>query len=228
MRKLFLIFTLSMSLSIPRSAKADIWGGDVAVLAQILVQTIQQLAQLKAILSNGQDTLGLLQQINQGINDSMALLQTIGPITDPGLYGQVLKAQDALRLIQDLYGVAVPSQESRVQQDTDQGVAEAIALNNSIYGYTREIDEIGEQVKAVSHSVSPGGAQKLTAQTLGVMLHVMNQSLRTQATGLKLQAQTLAIQNRKEKAATKVALETSMTMKSEMKNSKAEFAVPRF
>ena len=39
--------------------RADMWGADLPILLQILTQTIQQLAQLKAILGTGQDTLGL-------------------------------------------------------------------------------------------------------------------------------------------------------------------------
>ena len=64
-------------------------------------------------------------------------------------------------------------------------------MNNSIYDYTAQLDKIGEEIKQYSHAVSPGGAQKLTAQSLGVVVHVMNEQLRATATGLKMQAQTI-------------------------------------
>lgn len=220
-----LILYLTLS---PIQARADIWGADVAVLGQILQQAILQLAQLKQILQSGQDTLGLIQDINRGINDSLNLLKTMGVNIDPGIYGDLVKIQDALAKIQGTYGIIVPSLDAGVQRDTDQNIAEAIAFNNSMYQYAKEVDQIGETVKTFSHSVSPGGAQKLTAQTLGVMLHVMNQQLRAQATGLKLQAQNLAVQNKKDKDDTRHFLDVSQSLTAAMKQESPKFQVPRF
>lgn len=103
-----------------------------------------------------------------------------------------------------------------------------MSLNNSIYDYTKQIDQIGEQVKVYSHQVSPGGAQKLTAQTMGVLLHVMNTSLRAQATGLKLQAQNTAIQNKKDKEFTRNTLKITDDLQAAMKAQKTELQMPRF
>lgn len=212
----------------PSPARADLFGGDVVVLGQILVQAIQQLAQLKQILSTGKDNLNLIRDLNRGIHDSLNLFRTASPHSDPGLYREWQRAGEALRAIEAIYGVIVPSQDAKVQHDADQSVAEAVALNNSIYSYTRDIDEIGEEIKSYSHSVSPGGAQKLTAQSLGVILHVMNQTLRAQATGLKLQAQTLAIQNHKDKEMTRHIVDSSKTLTTAMKAQAPTFEMPRF
>ncbi|MBV2167154.1 MAG: hypothetical protein KUL82_00495, partial [Bdellovibrio sp.] len=66
-KKIFVgIFSIAMTLA-PISARADLFGGDVVVLTQILVQTIQTVLQLKAILSNGQDSLNLMRDINAGV-----------------------------------------------------------------------------------------------------------------------------------------------------------------
>ena len=227
MKKRILVLALATMLS-TQTARADIFGGDVAVLVQILANAVQQLAQLKQILDTGSNSLELMRDINRGINDSLNLARTINPNIDPGIYKDWNSVQDALNKLQTIYGIANPSPNQRVYRDADQNVAEAVQMNNSIYQYTQQIDQIGEAIKDVSHQVSPGGAQKLTAQTLGVMLHVMNQSLRTQATGLKLQAQTMAIQNKKEKDSTNQFLASSETLKTAMKNDKIQFQAPRF
>ena len=222
MKKLTSILLISLLMA-SQTARADIFGGDVAVLVQILSNAIQQLAQLKQIFQTGKDNLDLLREINRGINDSLNLARTINPNIDPGIYKDWQSVQDALSKIEIIYGAADPSLNQRMYRDTDQNVAEAVELNNSVYEYTHQIDEIGEAIKQVSHEVSPGGAQKLTAQTLGVMLHVMNQSLRTQATGLKLQAQTMALQNKKEKDSTREFLASADTLRTAMKNEKVQF-----
>ncbi|MFZ3230249.1 MAG: hypothetical protein WA160_08590 [Pseudobdellovibrio sp.] len=227
MKKIILIFCSSFLLyALP--AKADIFGGDVAVLLQILSNALQQLAELKGIVDNGKDNLNLIRDINRGINDSLNLIRTISPNTDPGLYKDWEKASESLSKLEDIYGITIDSKDSRVQHDTDQTVAEAISLNNNLYKYTKQIDQIGELVKSQSHSVSPGGAAKLTAQSLGVMLNLQNEMLRTQATGLKLQAQSLAIQNRKDKERTRQMVNNADQLKQAMGGVEAKFELPRF
>lgn len=226
--KKFVAICMSLLLLSTQPARADLWGGDVAVLVQILANALQQLAQLKQILDTGKSNLELIREINRGINDSLNMVRTVYPDIDPGIYKDWQSVQDAVNKLETIYGIASPSLNQRVYRDTDQNVAEAVQLNNSIYEYTKQIDEIGEAIKQVSHDVSPGGAQKLTAQTLGVMLHVMNQNLRTQATGLKLQAQSMALQNKKDKDSTREFLSNSETLRVAMKNEKVEFKAPRF
>jgi hypothetical protein len=228
-RKLIVAIFIFLAFVIPPiPAQADMFGGDVVVLGQILANAIQQLAQLRALLNNGQDTLGLIQSINEGINSILALHRTAFPNADPGIYKDWEKLQDALLKLQALYGSVPLSPEAKIQTDTDQSVAEAITLNNSIYDYTKDIDTIGEEIKDLSQTVSPKGAQKLTAQTLGVMLHVLNQSLRAQATALKLQAQNTAVMNHRDKELTRQVLGVSDTLKAEADQNPPRFEIPRF
>ena len=227
MKKIISIL-IAVSLALSSPAKADMFGGDLIYLAQILANAIKQLTELKNMVDNGRDQLDLIREINRGVNDSLQLARTIDPNIDPGIYKDWQNVDDALAKLQSIYGIVTSSPDSKVYSDTDQNVAEAVTLNNDIYKYTKNIDELGEAIKDFSHDVSPGGAQKLTAQTLGVMLQVMNQSLRTQATGLKLQAQTMAVQNKKEKDSTKQYLETANTLRAAMKKDKVQFVAPRF
>ena len=170
----------------PATARADLFGGDVVVLTQILANAIMQLQQLQKLFNTGSDSLNLLRDINRGINDSLNLMRTVSPYTDPGLYSDWDRVQAARQRVNTIYGTVTPSRVATMQRDADQNVAEAITLNNQIYAYTNTIDQIGEAIKTYSHRASPGGAQKLTAESMGVMLNVMNQNLRAQATGLKL------------------------------------------
>lgn len=229
MRKtIFTFFAVGLISITPVNSRADFFGGDVLILTQILANAIQQLIQLRQMLNTGEDSLNLMRDINKGINDSLNLIRTVYPNADPGIYSQWDKVQQAITGIQSIYGTVVPSPEAPIQRDTDQSVAEAIALNNSIYKYSRDIDEIGEAIKISSHSVSPGGAQKLTAETLGVMLNVMSQSLRAQATGLKIQSQALELQNHKDKELTRTTLENASMLSASMKSQDVSFKTPRF
>lgn len=226
--KILKMFLLSCSFLFTIQAKADFWGGDLIYLAQILENAIKQYAELKTIVENGKDQVNLIREINRGLNDSLSLIRTTFPNIDSGVFKDWNNINDAMGKLQSIYGVVNPSPLENVYANADQSVAEVVTLNNDIYKYTNKIDELGEVIKGYSHDVSPGGAQKLTAQTLGIMLQVMNQSLRSQATGLKLQAQSMAIQNKKDKDSTKNFLDTAQTLSLAMKKDPISFSAPRF
>lgn len=230
MKRIFRTFLVATGLLLPfpREARADLFGADVAVLGQILQQTILQLAELKSIMQNGSDTLGFLQDINRGINDSLQMAQTLGIRVDPGLYRDLKQVDKAVRAIEDIYGHAVDSPAALVQRNTDQTVGEAITFNNELNDYAQKLDRIGEEIKTFSHSVSPGGAAKLTAESLGVLIHVTNQQLRATGQGLKLQAQAMAVQNKKEKEQTEQYLKEGQALRDRMVSLNPTFEVPRF
>jgi hypothetical protein len=209
-------------------ATADMFGGDVVVLTQILANALSQLAELKSIVSSGSDTLGLMQSINRGMNDSLAMAQTLGMHVDPGLYGQVNGVGQASVMVEQLFGRAAPSPLQPVQRNTDQVVAETLAFNSELYAYTDQLDQVGETIKGDSHAVSPGGAAKLTAESVGVLIHVLNQQMRASGQGLKLQAQTLALENMREKKQTEEYLKESQVLQAQMESVPVDFEFPRF
>lgn len=212
----------------PMPARADMFGGDILVLTQILTNSIQQLTQLISIVKTTKDNLNFLKDINRGINDSLQLLQTIERQADPTLYADWKRPAEALKNLVQEYGAVPRSKDERIQRDIDQNVSEAISLGNSIYKFSNDADRIGEDIKKSSHLVSPSGAQKLTAQSVGVMIGTMNESLRAQATGLKLQAQSMATENHREKETTRQILETTENLKNAMKQQDTHFTLPKF
>lgn len=212
----------------PVPARADLFGADVAVLTQILSQSVMQLDRLREVLGTNQANLALIQQINQGINDSLTMIRTINPNVDPGIYQDWNDSGDALRRLQDRYGSASNSPDSQVERDTDQETAQAITFSNSLYQYTGQLDELGEEIKQASHAVSPGGAEKLTAQSLGVMIQVLNQSLRAQAVTIKMASLAAANQNKRNKEETQNFLNANDALSGAMKTEPVSIQAPRF
>lgn len=227
-KRILAVAVFGLAALFPTRVGADLFGGDVVVLTQILANAISQLAALRSILQTGSDELGLVRDINRGINDSLTMAQTLGIHVDPGLYGQVATVSQGVALVEQLFGHAVDSPLAPVQRNTDQTVAEAISFNNELYAYADQLDRVGESIKSYSHAVSPGGATKLTAESIGVLIHVMNQQMRATGHGLKLQAQALAMQNKKEKDQTEEYLKEGEVLKAQMTSAQVDFQVPRF
>lgn len=230
MKKSLIILFLSIGLMSPQTSKADMWGGDVVVLTKILIQTIQQLIQLKKLVDSANDEINLIRNINRGINDSLYLLKTIDPNIDPGLFKDWREISSAINQVERLYGTVKNVKDGKLYRLNDKSVAEAIVFNNKIFGEAKKVDQIGENIKDYSHQVSPGGAQKLTAQSMGVLLHVQNNKLRAQAKSLKLQAQSLARQNKLDKDRAKQITESVEEISSALKkqNEQEKFTLPRF
>jgi hypothetical protein len=230
MKKIVCIFCLCIAITVAphEQAEASMFGEENATLIQILAQAIKQLYELQQILRTGQDSLNLMRDINRGINDSLNALDTLGRYMDPGTYKEFKKVENIVDHLRKLYGDVSPSPNKGVQADSDQVVAEAINVNNSLYDYAKDMDDVGEQIKNYSHAVSPGGAQKLTAQSMGVMIHIMDHQMRAQATGLKLQAQILAVQNKREKESTSEYLNQADQLSKAMSAKENIFEFPRF
>ncbi len=199
---LAIIFTVTVMVT-PRSARADLWGGDVVVLTQILAQAIETVLQLKSILENGADTLNLLRDVNSGVRSGLDLIRVINPQFAAGVYGDLRDPQAVLRALQAVYGPVPDGMDKDLISAQDQSVAEVISMNRNLYDYADGVDRERERILFHSQVVSPQGAGKLQNQALGVLIGVTTQLLRTQSQMLKIMAQNLAYDNRKEKLSTR-------------------------
>ncbi len=198
-KKMLVTLFFCGSVLIPRPANADMFGGDVAVLVQILANALQQLAQLQQILSTGGDTLGLLRDINRGIRDGLSVIRMVNPKFNPGIYGSLETADQVLRTIDDLYGKIPQTAEVRLQQAQDMSASESIAMNGPLFKFADQADEESKRIFEHSQNVSPQGAAKLTAQSIAVLIGVTTQVLRSNSMMLKSMGENMALMNRKEK-----------------------------
>ena len=63
---------------------------------------------------------------------------------------------------------------------------------------------------------------------MGVLIHVMDQQLRATGQGLKLQAQAMAVKNKKEKDQTAQFISEGQALRERMTELNPTFQVPRF
>jgi hypothetical protein len=225
LKRLFIIPLFVLFASCP--AKADIWGGDVVVLSQILIQSIQTVLQLKAMLETGHDTLDLLRDVNSGVRSGLDVIRIINPNFNPGVYGNLNDADSVLRAIQDLYGTVPKGMDENLMTAQDQSVAEVISMNRNLYDYADQVDREKDRIIYHASVVSPQGAGKLQGQALGVLIGVMTQLLRSQSQMLKIMAQNMAMENRKEKLSTQNFQENYRSLSTGFKELPHETKLPR-
>lgn len=190
---------LALCLLFSPLAHADIFGGDDVILAQILVQAIQTVMQLKQVIETGSDTLDLLRDINSGIKSGLSGIQILNPHFSPGVYGDLNTADSVLKAVQDVYGQVPDGADQDLIRSQDQSVAETISMNRNIYDFADQADRERDRILFHAEMVSPQGAGKLQNQAIAVLIGVSTQILRTQSQMLKLMAENMAMSNRKEK-----------------------------
>ena len=96
---------LSLCLLVPSAARADMFGADVAVLVDILQNDIQSLYQLMMVVQTAQDNLQLMRDINQGLNDSLSLAQTMRDGVSAGVYADWHDPAQAMQQLAQIYSL---------------------------------------------------------------------------------------------------------------------------
>ncbi len=199
MKRLMAISLICFAVCLPQSTHADMFGGDVLILTQILAQAVQTVIQLKSILETGTDTLDLLRDVNSGVKSGLSLIHILNPHFNPGVYGNLNDAASVLRAVEDVYGKTPEGADQDLMRSQDQSVAETISMNRNVYDFADQIDHERDRILFHAEQVSPQGAGKLQNQALAVLIGVSTQILRTQSQMLKLMAENMAMTNRKEK-----------------------------
>lgn len=113
-------------------------------------------------------------------------------IRSPFLIFHGLKRKDVkLAAAAALYGQIPQTNEARLQQTQDQAASESIALNGTLFQFADQADEESRRIMKHAQVVNPGGAAKLTAQSIAVLIGVTTQVLRTNSMMLKMMGQKL-------------------------------------
>lgn len=193
-RKLKLLPILLLFFS-SDAARADLFGGDVAVLMQILAESIKQYYQLKEIIGTGRDQIDLLRTINAGLDNSIGLLDSL-PIKDEKLLGELREFRGAIQKVETLYGRVPRSPEEAVQLLHDQSVAESLKMVNSFKDFSDTQEKNSQVIALQARDASPKGAARMQAETSAEILRTLSQLIRLNTQMLKLQSEQLAMTNK--------------------------------
>lgn len=182
----------------PITAKSDIWGGDVAVLLQILEQNIRHYFQLQQMIQQGRDADQYLRWINSGIDNSIGLLNSL-PIKDESVLADLKEFKSALGKIKNVYGEVPKSPEDSLHTLHDETVAESLRMVHDFKEFSKIEEKNSEIIAAEAREASPKGAARMQAETSAKILKSLSQLLRLNTQMLKLQSEQLAFQNKQSK-----------------------------
>ena len=226
MKKIILAISL---LTLPvTSARADIFGGDVAILMQLLSNAINQLQQLVAVVKTGQDTIDLMKDVNNGVNDILQFQAPSHLSLPHHERPEWASERSSIEGLHRTFGKAIMSPVQGFQDNVDASIAKAMHVQSLVSTYAARTDQIAREIQNHSKTVSPKGAQKLNAQASGVMVGVLNENLRVQTESVRLQAEDLALKNHEDKKRVEFAVENQKKLSIAMRTGRVNFETPRF
>ena len=223
-----IILTLSLFTLPATSAKADIFGGDVAVLIQLLANAMSQLQQLVSMVKTGQDTIDLMKDVNNGVNDILQFQAPSHLSLPHHARPEWASERSSIEGLHRTFGKAIMSPVQGFQDSIDASIAKAMHVQSLVSTYAARTDQIAKDIQNHSKTVSPKGAQKLNAQASGVRVGVMNENLRVQTESVRLQAEDLALKNHEDKKRVEFVVENQKKLSIAMRTGHAKFETPRF
>jgi ABC-type multidrug transport system fused ATPase/permease subunit len=195
------LFTLIAGFFVLTSGNvsASMFGEENAPLYSILAQAIRQLNEMQQLVNQSQQNLELLKDINRGIQEAMTLLKIESEKLNPGALSEYRNLQGVMTEMEKLTGKTPNTTNSSFERLLDTSISESIHLHNQAFRYADALDPEANRIKDYAKNASPGGAQKVTAQGIGMMINVLNQILRVDSAILKVQSEQLALANKNQK-----------------------------
>lgn len=191
MRKTLILILLFV---MPIQARADLWGGDLPLLAQIVFNTLHTMMELSRQTN-------ILKDEMEGINDRIYRIQTIANVVQPGEWDQWKDPREAVRRLQIIYQTLPKEYKNEKSDLIENELSKAMNLISRIGPEARTSFASGKEMERRGADASPGVAQKLTASGVGTLISLESQSQVIQSHVVSLLSQMLADANDRESRA---------------------------
>ncbi len=182
---------LGMLLLSSKPAKADLWGGDLPLLAQIVTNTLQTYYQLR------QQTM-LLQEELRGIRDTIHRFETIKNIIQPDNLEAWKDPREATRRLQRIYYNLPPEFRTEKSDEIERQISQAMSVAGLIVDQASPAFKSGKQMEKDGLKVGPAVANKMTASGVGTLITLESQNQVAQATIISLLSQMIAEEGSKQ------------------------------
>ncbi len=214
MKKLILVFSLTF---LPFHAKADLWGADLPLLAEIVFNTLHTMMELEKQSKHMGDELA-------GIKDKINRIKTIADVVQPSEWDKWKDPKEALNRLKVIYHTMPKEYRSEKYDTIEDEISKAMNLVARVSPEAKSSFNSGKELERRGADASPGVAQKLTASGVGSLVTLESQSLVMQSQITSLLAQMLADGNEKETRAVTAKGASMKSFASNLKQDESKFS----
>lgn len=190
MKKVIVILCLCITLPF-KSVRADLWGGDLPLLAQIVFNTLHTMYEL-------QQQTEMLNDEMAGIKDRIYRIQTIAEVVQPSQWDKWKNPAEAMRRIKLIYHTLPKEYRSEKSDQIEEEISKAMNLISRVSAGANSSFHSGKELERRGADASPGVAQKLTASGIGSLVAMEAQTQVIQSHIVSILTQQLADANEKE------------------------------
>ena len=223
---IFMISLVSSQNSFAQFSDGSGWAS-YAYLVKIYQESLRRYIQLQQMIQQARSHENLIRTINSGLDNAMGVMQVL-PLKDDQILSQLQQFQDALKKVEELYGMTPKSSDEALHKLHDQTIAESLKLNNVLQEYSLQQEQNATAVFMQSTQASPKGAERMNAQMSAQILHSINQLIKVNGQMLKLQSESLAFNNKRDKDSTSGFNKTSDDFRGSMMKFKPNYSLPKF
>ena len=198
-----------------------------AYLVKIYAENVKRFIQLQQMIQQARNHDQYIRALNYGLDNVMGVAQVL-PIKDDQILSQLQRFQDALRKVEAIYGIVPKSSDSELHKLHDMTIAESLKLANVLQDYSLQQEQNANAVFYQSTQASPKGAERMNAQRSAQILHSVNQLIKVNGQMLKMQSESLAFANKRDKDSTAGFNKTSDDFRGSMLKFKPNYSLPRF
>lgn len=175
----------------PLKAKADLWGADLPLLAEIVFNTLHTMMELEKQSQHMQDELA-------GIKDRIHRIRTIADVVQPSEWEKWKDPKEAINRLRVVYHTIPKEYRSEKYDQIEHELSRAMNLVARVGPESATTFKSGKEMEQRGADASPGVAQKLTASGVGTLIALESQSQVIQSHITSLLAQMLAEGNERE------------------------------
>jgi len=211
-----IIFVIVFSIA-PFTAKADLWGADLPLLAEIVFNTLHTMMELEKQSQHMHDEL-------DGIKDRINRIRTIAEVVQPSDWEKWKDPKEALNRLRLVYHTIPKEYRSEKYDQIEYEISKAMNLVARVGPETATTFKSGKEMERRGADASPGVAQKLTASGVGTLIALESQSQVIQSHITSLLAQMLAEGNEKETRAVVTKGASFKSLATNLSQSESQFS----
>lgn len=185
-----LIISLAI-FTLPFQAKADFWGADLPLLAEIVFNTLHTMMELERQSENMDEEL-------RGIKDRIDRIRTISELVKPSAWEKWKDPREALQRLKTIYHTLPDEYKNAKSDQVESDLSNAFNLAARVSNEAQTSFNSGKELERRGADASPGVAQKLTASGVGTLIALESQSQVLQSQITNQLAQIIADGNEKE------------------------------
>ncbi|USN47061.1 MAG: hypothetical protein H6626_12845 [Pseudobdellovibrionaceae bacterium] len=191
MKRIKKMIVISFLMLTPFSARADMWGGDIPLLIEIVTNTLNTLMELR-------DQSRMMEDEMAGIKDRINRIRTISNVVQPSNWHNWKDPKRALEQLRIIYYTMPKEYRSKKSDAIEHEISKAMNMISRISGEAQTTFRSGKELERRGADASPGVAQKLTASGVGTLVAMEAQTQVIQSHITSLLTQMLADGNERE------------------------------